>query len=293
MKAAMTKYRPPLLKIAVPTDFSPGSTSAMAYALALGKADGSKVTAVYAVDPFEYRFGPKDLRYLKRQAAWTQAQEAMSEWLNTNKFSGCAPAVIEGEAGPAIAQFIDEKAIDLTVLGTSARRRAARLLLGSVAEEIFRKANCLVLVLGPKMRARHRQQLKRLVFATALEPHSLAVLSRLSKLAQNFESTISVIRAVHPDIRSRTERNRIRRETKLKIEATADSDLRKRIKKIHVEFGHPVKVITRFANANKADAVVMGIRSGGDWNRAATHIPWAVAHRVIADAKCPILTIRG
>jgi nucleotide-binding universal stress UspA family protein len=293
MKAAMTKHRQSLRKIAVPTDFSPGSTSAMACALALAKAGGSKVTAVYAVDPFEYSFGPKDLRYLKRQAAWTQAQEAMSKWLNANKFSGCAPAVIEGEAGPAIAQFIDEKAIDLTVLGTSARRRAARLLLGSVAEEIFRKAHCLVLVLGPKMRARHRQQLKRLVFATALECHSLAVLSRLSKLVRKLDSTVSVIRAVHPDIRSRTERARIRRETKLKIEAAADPSLRKKIKKVHVAFGHPVKVITSFANTSKADAIVMGIRSGGEWDRAATHIPWTVAHRVIADAKCPVLTMRG
>jgi nucleotide-binding universal stress UspA family protein len=293
MKAAMTKHRQPLQKVAVPTDFSPGSTSAMAYALALAKADGSKVTAVHAVDPFEYSFGPKDLRYLKRQAAWTQAQEAMSKWLNASKFSGCAPTVIEGEAGPAIAQFIDEEDIDLTILGTSARRRAARLLLGSVAEEIFRKANCLVLVLGPKIRARHRQQLKRLVFATALEPHSLAVLSRLSKFVRQFDSTVSVIRAVHPDIRSRTERARIRMETTSKIEAETDPILRKKIKKIHVAFGHPVKVITAFANKSNADAIVMGIRSGGDWDRATTHTPWAIAHRVIADAKCPILTIRG
>jgi nucleotide-binding universal stress UspA family protein len=292
MTAAKTTHRQPLRKIAVPTDFSPASTAAMAYALGLAKADGSKVTAVYAVDPFEYRFGPNDLRDLKRQATWTQAQESMSKWLNANKFSNCASAAIEGEAGPAIAQFIDEEAIDLIVLGTSARRRAARLLLGSVAEEIFRKANCLVLVLGPKMRARH-QQLKRLVFATGLEPHSLAVLSRLSKLVQKFDSTVSVIRAVHPDIRSRTERARIRMETTSKIEAAANPNLRKKIKTIQVCFGPLVKVITTFANTTRADAIVMGIRSGGALDRATTHIPWAIAHRVIADAKCPILTIRG
>lgn len=142
------------------------------------------------------------------------------------------------------------------------------------------------------MRTRHRPRLKRLIFATALEPHSLAVLSRLSKLARKFDSTIFVIRAVHPDIRSGTERSRIRKETKLKIEGAADSDLRTRTK-IEVEFGHPVRVITGFASANKADAIVMGIRGGGEWDRATTHIPWALAHRVIADAKCPVLTIRG
>jgi nucleotide-binding universal stress UspA family protein len=293
MKTLVRKGRKPLRKIAVPTDFSPGSKSAMAYALALAKTTQSRVIAVHAVDPLEYSFGPKHLRYLKKQEVFARAQEGMSQWLKANKFSDCATSVIEGEAGPAVAQFIDQKGIDLTVLGTSARRSAVRVLLGSVAEEIFRQANCLVLVLGPRMRSGNRQQLNRLVFATDLEPHSLAALSRLSKLARKFDSTISVIRAVHPDIKSRTGRDRIRTETKLKIAVAADSDLQKRIKKIHVEFGHPVKAITRFANASNADAIVMGIRSGGDWGRATTHIPWALAHRVIANAKCPVLTIRG
>jgi nucleotide-binding universal stress UspA family protein len=293
MKTSVKRARTPLRTIAVPTAFLPGSTSAMAYALALAGTGKGRVVAVYAVDPFEYSFGPRDLRDLKKQEVWARAQQAMAQWLQTNKFSGCTTKLVEGEAGPAIATFIDQRGIDLTVLGTSARSHAARLLLGSVAEEIFRKANCLVLVLGPKLQSRHRRQLKHLVFATALEPHSLTVLARLSKLAGHFDSTISVIRAVHPDIRSRTERDRIQRETDLKISAAADSALRTRISKIQVAFGHPLKVVTNFASVNKADVIVMGIRSGGEWDRATTHIPWAFAHRVIADARCPVLTIRG
>lgn len=293
MRTQLKKSQRPLRTIAVPTDFSPGSTSAMAYALALARAGKSRVVAVHAVDPFEYSFGPRDLRDLKKQAVWARAREAMAQWLRGNKFSVCTASLVEGEAGPAIAKFIDQRGMDLTVLATSARSHGARLLLGSVAEEIFRKANCLVLVLGPKIQGRHRRQLKRLVFATALEPHSLAALPRLSKLAGNFNSTISVIRAVHPDIRSRTERARIERETKLKIVTTADSALRKRTRKIRVEFGQPVKAITGFASATKADAIVMGIRGGGAWDRATTHIPWALAHQVIASSRSPVLTIRG
>ncbi len=288
------RARPELLRrIAVPTDFSPGSTAAMACALALAGTEKSKVTAVYAVDPFEYSFGPNDLRSLKKKEVWTRARQAMSEWLKTNKFSGCASRLIEGEAGPAVARFLDQQGIDLTVLGTSARSHAARLLLGSVAEEIFRKAHGLVLVLGPRTLVRRRKQLKRLVFATALEPHSLAALSRLSQLARMFDAKISVVRAVRPDIRSRTERKRITTETKLMIETAADPDLLKRIGTMHVEFGHSVKIITGFADRTKADAIVMGVRGGGEWDRATTHIPWALAHRVIAHAACPVLTIRG
>jgi len=152
--------------------------------------------------------------------------------------------------------------------------------------------NCPVLVLGTKAAAGKKRKPSRLVFATDLEPHSLAALSQLSNIGDRLGAGISVIRAVHPDITSQTERNRIRKETVQKVEAAADSALRRRIRKIHVEFAHPLKAIVGFANRLKADAIVMGIRSGGELTRASTHIRWALAHRVITEAACPVLTIR-
>jgi nucleotide-binding universal stress UspA family protein len=226
---------------------------------------------VHTIDSLEYSFGPKDLRELKKQQVWALAQESMARWLQEGRFSSRG-TLTEGEAAPAIAQFIAANGTDLIVLSTSARLRAARLALGSVAEEIFRKAACPVFVLGPKVRA-SKQPLKRLVFATDLEPHSLAALPRLSTFAKRFNCTVSVIRAVDPGIRSRTERSRIRKETQEKIEAAADADLRKRIRQIDVEFGHAVEAIPEFASRVKASAIVMGVRGGGDWNRATTHIP--------------------
>jgi nucleotide-binding universal stress UspA family protein len=288
----LRKQAPRLHEILVPTDFSSGSARAMKFALALA-GRGRRVTAVHAVDPLPYRFGPQESRRLKRRQARALAQESLTCWLQEGKFSACDSIVIEGEPAPAVVKFASAKGADLVVLATSARRRAARLLLGSVAEEIFRGVNCPVVVLGPKAHLFKRRRVSRLVFATDLEPHSLAAVPQLSKITKRFPSDVSVIRAVHPDIKSRTERSRIRRETRLKVETASDFRLRKNIKQIRVEFDHPVRAITAFANARKADAIVMGIRSGGELSRAATHIPWTLAHRVIAKAKCPVLTIRG
>jgi len=289
---AIRKHTHRVYKIVVPTDFSSGSARAMTFALALA-GHGGRVTAVHAVDPLLHRFGPQESSRLKRQRAWALAEESMARWLQAGKFSVCDSIVIEGEPAPAIVRFAVAKGADFVVLATSARRHAARIMLGSIAEEIFREVNCPVVVLGPKARLRKRRKVTRLAFATDLGPVSLAALSQLSKIRNRFHSHVSVIRAVHPDIKSRTERIRIRNHTRLKVEAATDFDLRKHIKQIHVEFDHPVNAITRFANAGKADAIVMGIRSGGAWHRATTHIPWALAHRVIAEAKCPVITIRG
>jgi nucleotide-binding universal stress UspA family protein len=286
------KKTPGTHQILVPTDFSSGSSRAMKFALALS-GRGCRVTAAHAVDPFPYRLGPQESRQLKSRQAWVLAQESMARWLQEGEFSACDSIVIEGEPAPAIIKFAAIKGADLIVLATSARAHAARLMLGSIAEEIFRGVACPVVVLGPKARLFKRRKVLRLVFATDFEPHSLAAVPQIFKLKNSFLFEILVIRAVHPDIKSRAERSRIRMETRLKVETAIRPRLRKHIKQIHIEFDHPVKAITAFATARRADAIVMGIRSGGELSRAATHIPWTVAHRVIAKAKCPVLTIRG
>jgi nucleotide-binding universal stress UspA family protein len=70
-------------------------------------------------------------------------------------------------------------------------------------------------------------------------------------------------------------------------------EISKAYKKHQDRFSTPAKGILNVANRLHADAIVMGIRSGGELSRAATHIPWTLAHRVIAEAKCPVITIRG
>jgi nucleotide-binding universal stress UspA family protein len=286
------QIRGPFHEIVVPTDCSSASAGALEFALAMA-GRGGRVTAVHAVDSFQYKFGPRESSKVRKQQVWVVAQESMSRWLQESKLSGCDTIVIEGEAAPAITAFAAAKGADLVVLATSARRPTTRLLLGSVAEEVFRMVKCPVFVLGTKAAAAKKRKPSRLVFATDLEPHSLAALSQLSNIGDSLNASISVVRAVHPDITSRTERNRIRKETIQKVEAAADSALRRRIRKIHVEFAHPVKAIVGFANRLKAHAVVLGIRSGGELTRASTHIPWALAHRVITEASCPVLTIRS
>jgi nucleotide-binding universal stress UspA family protein len=63
-------------QIVVPTDFSPEATRAMSFALAIARGR-TRVTAVHAIDPFPYRFGPQAASNLKRKQAWALARERM------------------------------------------------------------------------------------------------------------------------------------------------------------------------------------------------------------------------
>ena len=282
----------PFRRIVVPTDFSRGSSRSLEFAKALASPGGT-IIPVHVVDSFPYRYGPPGLRSARRQAAWSNAQLSMARWLEQSEFCECNKRVLEGDPALAIAEFVDANKSDLMVLSTSGRVNLSRLILGSVAEEIFREVSCPVFVLGPKCRTSRRNHLKRLVFATSLEPHSLAALPTLSKLAKSFDARVSIMRAVPGTVPAPTEQRRLRNETQRQIEQHAEPHLMPMIGRIYVAFSQPVTAICDFANKTHADAIVLGIRKGGVLNRAETHIPWAIAHRIIAKAKCPVLTIRG
>jgi nucleotide-binding universal stress UspA family protein len=60
-----------------------------------------------------------------------------------------------------------------------------------------------------------------------------------------------------------------------------------------VRYGEPADSILEAAADNRADAIVLGVRGGRDHLGAATHLERAIAHKVVAHARCPVLTVRG
>jgi nucleotide-binding universal stress UspA family protein len=281
-----------LQEIVVPTDFTYPSGNALAFALRLSSTYGSRVTVLNAVDPFEYGFGSKELRELKRAQVWAAARESMAAWVKA-AVKCTETALVEGDPAAALAKFVASRRVDLVVLGTAARKHAARALFGSMAEEIFRATPRPVLVIGPRANVDDRIAIRKLLFATNLEPHSLATLRALAILAADLDAQVSVIRVVHPDILSIAERCRISKETEEKVKAAGGAELWEHVDEVRLVSDNVVQGICETAVLTKADVIVMGVRGNVRWDRAATHLPWALAHRVIANATCPVLTLRG
>ena len=57
-----------------------------------------------------------------------------------------------GAVWPVLSQVLKEREVDLVVLGTHGRTGAQKLLLGSSAEEVFRRARVPVLTIGPAVK---------------------------------------------------------------------------------------------------------------------------------------------
>jgi nucleotide-binding universal stress UspA family protein len=60
-----------------------------------------------------------------------------------------------------------------------------------------------------------------------------------------------------------------------------------------VQYGDAADRILEVAIERGADLIVLGVRDAAGHLGAATHLERATAHKVVAHAQCPVLTVRG
>ena len=268
------------------TDFSDASLAAFPYLDALAERYGSQVHVAHVVGPGIVPVLPQQ----EQQRLLREAESKMQDFLR--RASKLAPGrpyrpVLQcGEPSEMIRQIGQEFSADLVVLGTNGRRGLKRFMLGSVAEEIFRLVPWPVLTVGPKARnPKGRVRFHRLLFATDLSPASVAALPRAFEMAQQQQAVLTLLTVA----RSKKEAERAR--TRLQRLIPAELAPPVQVEAL-VQIGSPVRTILKTAGAGKTDLIILGVRSGGAWDRAATHAPGPIAYHVIAQAPCPVLTIR-
>lgn len=142
-------------RILSPTDFSAPAKEAQAYAMAMADEFGAQLHLLHVVPlviPFPDAAAPFVVPEGEMQAQVDAAEarligELPPEW--TQKHDVVTTAIV-GLAMDEIARYINDHSIDLLVLGTHGHTGLAHLLMGSVAENLVRTANCPVLTVRPR-----------------------------------------------------------------------------------------------------------------------------------------------
>jgi len=129
------------------------------------------------------------------------------------------------------------------------------------------------------------------VYATDFSPESLAAAPFATSLAQEFQARLTLLHVIEKigdlDPTSRPIDHALQRlESLVPAEAGLWCST-----KPSVQYGPPAERILQAALDCKADVIVLGVRAAAGHLGAATHLPWATAHKVIAHAHCPVLTI--
>jgi nucleotide-binding universal stress UspA family protein len=277
------------------TDFSHASEAALPYLLSLAHCYDSKVIVAHAVG-IEPVTGmtpvppPADM-----DLDWRDAKLGMMKFAAGRDFEGLRHEFLVEKGYPpeVISDLIAREGIDLVVLGTRGRKGLSKLFIGSVAEQIFRKATCPVLTVGPGSGLTPYQAWKptRIVLATDFSRGSLHALPYAIALAEENHAELILLHAV--PLVPWEQQSDMGPYYQKRLEEMIPSSQHPSCKiDCALRFDLAAPAILTLASDKQADLIVMGVHHT-PLPAIDSHVPWTTACDVISEAHCPVLTVRA
>lgn len=282
-----------LANILFATDFSPYSNAALPYVLALARKYRARVYGTHVL--------PGDVYVFVSPESWPAFIEAEDEVrqrdiARLDRQLGDVPHEFlnaVGDVWEALKRQIEDHEIDLLVVGTHGRTGARRLLMGSVAEKIFRNAHCPVLTVGPHVVTPSvGVEFKHILLATDFGEASPEAAAHAVSIAQENHATLCVLHVIDdpkaetgdldPDVHMKRLRELVPLASGLE-----------QAPEYFVKFGTPAEEIVDFAGRRGIDLLVMGAHTPHSRLGRVTNFTHSTAQQIMAQASCPVLTVRG
>lgn len=277
----LTPTRIAIKDILMATDFSPASQPALAYAVELARHFDAALHIVHVLLPGEFEPPADDTTAAIEPKPVESAEQHMGAFLSTTDFGKlrCDYLIRRGSSvWEELYRIIQDKDIGLVVLGTHGRGGIRKLLVGSVAEEVFRNAPCPVLTIGPSIAGAVPTRFRTIGFATDLSAESLEHLPFVTAFAEEYGANVVVIHAVAPVADAVTSALKQMREL-----IPAQTNL-----EYAAEYGDPAEVVEKVAEEHQCDLMMLGAHLSAD---AEAHFSGAIAHRILLRLRCPVLTV--
>ncbi len=142
--------------ILLPTDFSECASYARSYAASFARSMNASLLCVHVIEPMPPAIGYTGLTEPLPMADFAdEMQDSAARELP--KISGAVEfaglnveeIITHGEPATEIVRLAHERSVDLIVISTHGRTGLQRMLFGSTAESVVRRAPCPVLVVKP------------------------------------------------------------------------------------------------------------------------------------------------
>ena len=294
MKPAAAKIRTQFENILFATDFSAAAAHAVPFVKKIARHFQSNLVALHVKPPVVNPMTQPTTWQADIVAARVFDKKHRDELLDT--FAGINTEVMieEGEIQSCLQSAIEKHNTDLVVIATRGRTGVAKVLLGSVAEEIFRTVPCPVLTVGPHSDPA-KANIREILLATDFGSESQSAAAYAVSLAQEYQARLTLLHVV-------PERKPGELVSWFDVQESSKQLLRKLVPaeaeawcrpEYLVERGDPAERILDLANLRAVDLIVLGAQPEKGIPGAATHLPIATAHKVVAHANCPVLTVRN
>ncbi len=285
----LTPTVPKLKNVLFATDFSAAALDALPYAGAIVRAFGGKLLLCHIEAAAPLTAGLADPHLY--EAAGKDAAEHLAALRYLPVLKGLQPALVlgEGDIKDELLKIVSQADIDLMVLGIRGRTGLRKMLLGSVTEEMCRAVTCPILTVGPGMASDADAPFQRILFPTNLSELSKKTVPYVAMLAKQFAAQITVLNVVAQE----SGKPGANQDT-----AVAESRRMEMVKcfpelagfqpEIVVASGNTAETVLRVAREKNPGLIAMGIRNAFRPGL----LKERTAYRIIAGARCPVLTVR-
>lgn len=204
---------------------------------------------------------------------------------------------------PALLSYASEEDIDLITLGTHGRRGPSRILLGSVAEEVVRRADQPVLTIRgeeEKGRTPRPGSIDRILVPVDFSGHAREALLYADEWAQMYDAQIDVLHVVEDDLHPAFYVGGVK--SVYDVEPNLDDKVRTKLMSFveevlgttgrveaHVATGSAPSSISDFVNETDIDLVALSTHGRTGLKR---FFLGSVAEKVVRHVSCPVLTVK-
>jgi nucleotide-binding universal stress UspA family protein len=274
-----------------PVDFSPFSERALRFGGAFAAWLGAELTALWV------------------QAGSWRGHGARAEdgehklQLFTASVLGSRSVHLRTAEGPVVVEILRAAAtVDLIVMGTHGATGLERLLVGSVAEKVLRKAPCPVItvprVAPPASGA--DLALNTILCAVDFSPSSTQAFKFALSFAEKAHGRLLLLHALEwfaeEDDEAAPNADRAafptsEQDALAQLEELVPTDARSQCDpEALIGYGNPALEVLRVAAEQRADLIVLGVQGRGALDLT---LFGSTAQQVVRDAMCPVLTVKS
>lgn len=296
MKAATARTAIGFSNILFATDFSHAAAQAIPYVKRIARHYDADLVALHVRPPAVNPMSPP-VSWPSEESIRKQDEEYRDQLLGTFAGIRTTALITEGDIQSRLRDVIETFHTDLVVIGTRGRTGLGKVLLGSVAEEIFRNVTCPVLTIGPRSDSSWGPdgEIREILYATDLASPSPASAAYAVSLAQEFQARLILLHVIpEPKAGDLVSAHDVTQAAKDLLRKLVPEEAQAWCKpEVFVERGNPADRILELAHLRGSGLIVLGAKPEEGVPGAATHLPIATAHKIVSRAACPVLTIRS
>ena len=280
--------------VLIATDFSRYSKVAENIGLALAHEYQAKAHMVFVLPRDEFLMAGPDAYVAAQEAAARDLQELKAELQRRHSYTEGKEyhlVMLEGDVAQSILECARDREVDLIIVGTHGRGGLGKMLMGSVAEHVFRQSPVPVITVGPHLRQPRKGLARNMLVAADFTPAAERAAQYAAALAREHNAKLTLLHVVEPaELKGIADRAEVLHGIKNKLRAMLGRHGEGLTPCYRVEVGSLIPTILRTEIEIAADLLVLGVRP---WSGLRDRLMWPNAYAIVRAAECPVLTVRG